>query len=210
MIILLNGILGLDDERRSPKTLILLTFSMLLLGMIGILKAYIVFIVLYTILFLYCLFKLVIKTHIFYISTLLLILAEVSYQLDYYFTGGSNLTILSWVLFGLAMIINLAVLVAAIIRIRQNKEYASLSLFILFNLLVVGLIFLITNTYSITYTATNGGAFSTPTTHFVFKFLYFVVFFFVVLLGNKLLKKSDEDTALENQQTEPEKTINSH
>jgi len=209
MIYLLNEILGLNEERRTPKTLVLLTLSILLLGLIGILKAYIVFIVLYTILFAYCLVKLVIKTHVLYVSTLFLILAEVVHQVDYFFTGGSNLNILSWILLGVAIIINIAVFAVAIIKSYQKKEYSEFILFVMFNLLIVGLIFLITKTYTLSYNSINGGSFSTPTAHFVFKFLSFVAFFFVVLLVDKLLHKSDQDHSLKDQQAESKKIVDS-
>lgn len=190
---MLNKILKLDKNEKSPKTLIVLAGCILIMSVLPLFKAFVIFIVLYAFLLVFSIVKLVIKSNYVYIATILIIVSQISEQLYFYFTGSTGLALLWSIFLYVGLFVNLVVLLFGVYRLIKKMTYSANVVFVIINVLVVVSMVFISMTYTMNYSAIDGGQMFHADGFFMYIFFTFMVYFIMIVFSGKALRKENKE-----------------
>ena len=150
------------------------------------------FLILYSFLLVFCIYKLTIKLNYLFIAASFIVAASFIRKMYYFFTGGNGLDIICGGLLIIGVLINLLVLGSGIYKLFKENEYIANLQYTLLNILVVISLYLISQTYEITFTPTTGGSFVRTPLYFFYAFIAYILFFLMGLMARSLFKKKKD------------------
>ncbi len=177
------------DNNMKPLPLIVLTISLIMLGISAYLTAAMIFLLLNISLLIFCIVYLTIKVNYLFIATVLFVLSEFMDKTYFFLAGGTDIDIICGGLLGIAILMNLIILGTGIYRIFKKKEYLANMMYVLLNIMVIISLYFIAHTYILNYNSITGGVFERTPLYFLYIFLTYLSFILIVLVSRKFAYK---------------------
>lgn len=178
-----------SNDNMKPKPLLLIAITIVMLGISPFLPAYILFFCFYIGLIIFTLVKLTIKTNYLYISIVLFVLCEFTDKIFFSLTGTTNLDMLLGILLYIGILINLIILIAGIYRAIKMKDYVPNIVFIITNILIVGLLIIFSKVINYRYSQVDGGIFEFAESYLLYIFATYILLVITILFAKKITYK---------------------